>query len=348
MYRINSRFICLCLGIIFCTIVVHAQQREGNYSVKKANNDTPQASESGIISPEERAKLEKKFSGANYHINDEGVVVYTPDPVSSNESTAKKSNSTAFDNASSANNGTDDQSIIKENQLLKDRTIDSSQYSEPEDSEFVKKNKTIVVAGNSGTVDPSGASAEMYAADVKPAKVNLPLPVKTVEKKNVAEKQKAPVSSNTENSAVVKEKVAETKNVSQKSGFGKSEPSRYKSLEEAYMETEALIKKLQKDSSSDLTNRVKDGSKTSSTKVSNNGQYDNFLDSPQLDADVQAALYEKFGNEPSYFIDGVQVEKKDFLRVRDKDVVSRTIKTKDTVTANPNGEIWIETKRDNR
>lgn len=53
-------------------------------------------------------------------------------------------------------------------------------------------------------------------------------------------------------------------------------------------------------------------------------------------------FYELFGNKPSYFINGVLVEEQVVNKLRPSEILSRNLRTIDTATGNPNGEIWYE------
>lgn len=53
-------------------------------------------------------------------------------------------------------------------------------------------------------------------------------------------------------------------------------------------------------------------------------------------------FYELYGNKPSYFINGVMVDEQLVNRLRSSEILSRQLRTIDTATGNPNGEIWYE------
>lgn len=60
------------------------------------------------------------------------------------------------------------------------------------------------------------------------------------------------------------------------------------------------------------------------------------------DASIEELTYlkQKFGEKPSYFINGVQVDAKIAAGISDKDILSRSLKVSNTTTGNPNGEVW--------
>lgn len=54
-----------------------------------------------------------------------------------------------------------------------------------------------------------------------------------------------------------------------------------------------------------------------------------------------AYMKEKFGNLPSYFVNGVPVDAATAMRIPRNAVLSRELKVSNTTTGNPNGEIWM-------
>lgn len=120
--------------------------------------------------------------------------------------------------------------------------------------------------------------------------------------------------------------------------------STYKNLEEATLASDRLLAQLKKkqqptSKSGSLSSRVIRGGdyvRSTATRSDSNGR---------ASADESEFDYETdFGNDPTYYINGVRVEKSDILRLRKKNILSRTMKLKDTASRNPNGEIWFEVK----
>lgn len=52
--------------------------------------------------------------------------------------------------------------------------------------------------------------------------------------------------------------------------------------------------------------------------------------------------YEKFGDKPTYYINGTQVDERMINQLRPMDILSRQFKVVNTVSGNPNGEVWYE------
>ncbi|WP_280673181.1 hypothetical protein [Dysgonomonas sp. PH5-37] len=121
----------------------------------------------------------------------------------------------------------------------------------------------------------------------------------------------------------------------------KLEPT-YKNMEEAALATESLLEKLQKESYKENPSNIlgRAGNRRNNSNVSSSGNYESFLDeTPEEKAHEPEFEYDG----PSYFIDGVQVEKKVVDKLSKSDILSKTFKTKDTT--NPYGEIWYVTTK---
>lgn len=125
--------------------------------------------------------------------------------------------------------------------------------------------------------------------------------------------------------------------------------SSYKNLEEATLASDRLLaqlkkKHLQKDQSSSrsgsLSSRVVRGGDyvRSTAKHSSDMSLNGRANATDFDYETD------FGNEPTYYINGVKSEKSEVLKLRKRNILSRTMKLKDTASRNPNGEIWIEVK----
>lgn len=62
----------------------------------------------------------------------------------------------------------------------------------------------------------------------------------------------------------------------------------------------------------------------------------------KLSAEDMVELYQKFGDKPTYYINGVEVDEAATNHIRPADILSRQFKVTNTVSKNPNGEIWFE------
>lgn len=61
----------------------------------------------------------------------------------------------------------------------------------------------------------------------------------------------------------------------------------------------------------------------------------------ELSTQELAALYLKYGDKPTYYINGVEVSQSIVNQLYTSDIISKDIRIKGTVSDNPNGEVWI-------
>lgn len=126
-----------------------------------------------------------------------------------------------------------------------------------------------------------------------------------------------------------------------KSGLGRKDPPKYDSLEDSFNAVQALIDKIEsKSSSNKLPNSLKNDHQT--IPQSEDNQNVNFMKENNVPSSED--LYKKFGDDPSYFVNGILVNKEDAEKITPREIISREVKTRNTTTGNPNGEIWIKTK----
>lgn len=65
-----------------------------------------------------------------------------------------------------------------------------------------------------------------------------------------------------------------------------------------------------------------------------------------LSTEELAALYLKYGEKPTYYINGVEVDQSIVNQLRPSDVIKEDRRVKETLSGNPNGEIWITATED--
>lgn len=123
--------------------------------------------------------------------------------------------------------------------------------------------------------------------------------------------------------------------------------SSYKNLEEATLASDRLLAQLKRKQSQKDQSDSRSGSLSS--RVIRGGDYVRTTAKSENTTAVRSNNedfdYETdFGNEPTYYINGVHVDKSQVLKLRKKNILSRTMKLKDTASRNPNGEIWLEVK----
>lgn len=124
--------------------------------------------------------------------------------------------------------------------------------------------------------------------------------------------------------------------------------SDYNSIEEAAIELERLMgeistsKSLSEKNNESLSVRIATRNLRNIKKEQDlQSTWDSIIASePPMEELVE--LYKLFDGKPSYFINGILVKNETITRLRPNEILSRTIRTLDTATGNPNGEIWYE------
>lgn len=125
--------------------------------------------------------------------------------------------------------------------------------------------------------------------------------------------------------------------------------SDYSSLEEALMDVNSLISTVEKDQiqlktgNTGLSYRL---SKMNLESMQKEKQAKAMADSVLRIRHIQsveemARKYEEFGNKPTYFVNGINVEPEMINQIMSGDIVERNLKVQDTSSGNPNGEVWF-------
>jgi len=146
-----------------------------------------------------------------------------------------------------------------------------------------------------------------------------------------------------------------------KSVFEK-DPSRYKTLEEAAMAAQDLLDKLKSEqsrtsSSGSLSSRLSRGAGSSSLKKDQSSFSNSFGSGNQnnrpMISEKTIEAEKKFEEAstpytvepiPTYYINGIQVDKGVVDKLRKTDILSREVRSRNTESGNPAGEVWIQLK----
>lgn len=150
----------------------------------------------------------------------------------------------------------------------------------------------------------------------------------------------------------VRKNIESTKTVRPQGSIFDRKKSQYKNMEEAALAVESILSELKKEQS------VLKGSGSMSTRLSrgvtkdlrkkDNTAATNSATPPDvrfMNGYTEQSVGETdFGVEPSYFINGVQVDKIEVNKLQKSDIINREIRTRNTVTNNPNGEVWYTVK----
>lgn len=145
-----------------------------------------------------------------------------------------------------------------------------------------------------------------------------------------------------------------TKVAPQGSIFDRKRKSEYKNMEEAALAVESLLEELKKEqvslkSSGSMSTRLAKGVTKDLRKRDSNRIKSSYSESTDLAPKGNEFEYDEqtdnaYGVEPTYYINGVQVDKAQINRLSKEDIINREIRVKNTVSDNPNGEIWYTVK----
>lgn len=259
-------------------------------------------------SAEETTKVQSVNTqvSSNYYINDRGLAILRKKPIDASALKASKAKADLI-------------KIEKDNNDDADLTI-------TDDSDVQRR----VSSGFSLIKEPK-AAGETTSNDIEKEEVEDV--VVTVNEDVSTEKQKSPFRD-------------------------RKRQSKYKTLEEAALAVDALMEELKKEERSQIkdgpsmSDRISRGANrslrqhnsNSISKVSSSNAINKY---PAKNDEVKASDNiddEEFGYLRSYFINGVQVEKTEVDKLRRKDIISKEIRMRNTVTGNPNGEEWYEVK----
>lgn len=276
------------------------------------------------ISDAEKKRLENEFKAlGSFYIDDSGVVVYQAQPK-------------VRENTESHNQDKDKEESVDEKSNVQE-SVETTPVKE-------KKNDTkpISVTNNVTKTDvlPIINHNNIDSTQVVKQSTNAV-------KNNSTDKPQLVQSTKASNNVKQTNKVSLSTKASlnkKKSILNQRRESQYKSMEEAALAVEALLEELKKEerkttSSGSMSTKLSMGvNKSLRKKIST---VEPTISEPKQE---QEEVSDKFGIEPSYFINGEEVTKTAVAKLNKKDIIRREIRVRNTVTGNPNGEIWYEVK----
>lgn len=126
--------------------------------------------------------------------------------------------------------------------------------------------------------------------------------------------------------------------------------TKYKSLEEAASNVNELIseikeeqeKKEKNQSLSFKLSQKKRGKLFKEKQAEEEWEKKKEEDALKLTVNDMVDLYAKYGDKPTYYINGVEVSESVANQLRSSEILSSQFKTKNITSRNPNGEIWLE------
>lgn len=343
-------------------------------------------SRSTKIDEDERKRLENQFKALNnFYINDDGLVVYQTQGNSTSQSQNDKTTSTdtTSQKTTSVPNNTkaeksENDYLIKEDgeetkstpvqkplstRIVSSEPIDTdtgvvSQKNLPARSTIIRKEalKPTEATERSTVSDVTGSQSSTSSTGFKNS------PIITASEEQVDNSPKTSAKSATQANADTSSKTSQPKTTTSKktSVFDKNKrPSQYKTMEEAALAVEALLDDLRKEQSQttgagSMSSRLSGGAgrATLRKKPSTNPSYSSSSSDNSGGSTTPAIINDnddtsEFGTEPTYYINGKEVDKIEVNKLRKKEIISREVRTRNTVSGNPNGEVWFEVKYEN-
>ncbi len=131
-------------------------------------------------------------------------------------------------------------------------------------------------------------------------------------------------------------------------------PSQYKTLEEAALAVDAMIEELKKNQAKptgakSMSSRLSTGANRASLRkkplssTSFSASYGAASDTQKPSASNSVNDSDSsWGDEPTYYINGTEVEQTDIDLLKKKDIIRKEFKIRNTISGNPNGEVWYE------
>lgn len=329
-------------------------------------------SRSTKIDEKEKKRLENQFKALNtFYINDDGLVVYQ----TQGNSTPQDENETSVDTTSniaspsenlkteetnknlpSKNEGKEtantytpsEEPLSKQNPSVRESTPTEAIKSEkaPLRSNIIKKVALAPTEAN-GNKDITNATEKEQKTETKSVAIKNS-PITDVDEE--ANNNLAKTDSGKNN---------QKKTASKKSSvFDKKKYTpQYKTMEEAALAVEALLDDLRKEqaqttSAGSMSSRLSGGAgkATLRKKAVSNPSYSSINSSSSTASKTRELVNDEsseFGIEPTYYINGKEVDKVEINRLRKKEIINKEVRTRNTVSGNPNGEVWFEVKYDN-
>lgn len=337
------------LILIFCVSVTFAQNHNGSTKIDE----------------KERQRLENQFKALKtFYIDDDGVVVYQvskSNTENQSEETPKETinivpatQKTASDSNLKKDESVDDGSANPRYMNNYSSKSDSDRNGDAiKDSESTKSEKPTnpVFVEKTAIESKNSYSVMDVTKEILPDKETSKQETTRIQKLLTPSQRKEKKDTDTVEESGVDEKNRDSKVVDKKSVFDKR-PSKYKSLEEAALAAEALLESLKKEqgysaNAGSMSSRLSGGASKASFRNKTSGDvqppvYKQSIVNSDSEKKTETESTTSFGNEPTYYINGKQVDKAEVDKLRKKDIVNREIRVKNTISENPNGEIWYE------
>lgn len=281
------------------------------------------------ISEKEKKHLENQFKALNnFYISEDGLVVYN----SQDNQPSQSQGETQTTNSNSKHSES-------QNTKPKERGGQSINTESPKQRNIQPTN--INKTNNSSTVIRKSAST----------------PTNNYESQDVEENRGMNMVNTTSSTeSTKKEDTAPAKSSTKKSVFDKkTKASQYKNLEEAALAVENLLDELHKQqsqatSTGSMSSRLSGGAGRSTLrkKPMTDTPYNSSSSNTNVSTNQNSMTEDEstqYNNEPTYYINGNEVDKIEVNRLRKSQIISKEVRTRNTVSGNPNGEVWYEVKQ---
>lgn len=306
----------------------------------------------------DKAQKEQNYNlGESFYINDEGNIVYTPQKARVNTPSALTSD-TVVESRVETKTSVSVEDIRENNREENVNTETQSVATTPTNANvFVSKKKHDVV----NTAPPAKTEkVESAASSTHPKKAIVSKQDQEIISSPQAisgfiSKEERALKKDLQTTSQLQAEVAEDTLVEDAQlqvdedeyvPFAKRKPT-YNSLEEANLAVDQLLSELKKQQNQIDTPSSKSNSLSSRVVrgyTPNQNRKDSKAKAEASEIVSESDEESPFGTDPTYYINGVRVEKEEVLKLRNKNILSRTMKIQDTASGNPNGEIWIETR----
>lgn len=315
---------------------------------------------------EEQSENQYKTS-SNFYINSDGLVVYKRSGSVTQSADSVHQTTTIDYNAVTGDNETQPQSspvIVKKRAYTENESLSQNEEVEPV---LIKPiTKTPV---NNYSAEESSEENTSYATVKKTSVGAVKKEALTVDESISLNSRSGDVNSlddESVNTEVVNHSMQERKDSKQsavstedakkkykKYNSYEKRPSQYKSIEEAALAVDAMIEELKKGQgkstgAKSMSSRLSTGANRASLRkkpLSNASFSSNYgTESKRNKPSVSNSTESNgdWGDEPTYYINGTEVEQRDVDLLKQKDIIRKEFKIRNTISGNPNGEVWYE------
>lgn len=318
---------------------------------------------------------------SNFYINSDGLVVYKRSSAATQEEAPAKNDTTAAQKEESGQTGTYSNSTVSTQNQVSDTPViirksayDNNTSQAPSRVESDNSDPVITRPVKKEPVNYASSPEEPAAVPVRSSSVPPAVAAGAVKKEALTVDESIRINSRPVNVNSMEDetvnygaitpaspKANETKTDPKKEyrkyserGYEKRQPQ-YKSIEEAALAVEEMIDELKKKQSQTTTaksmsSRLSTGANraalrkkplSNSTMNASGYGYTDTSAQPKPAETVQAPDND-WGEEPTYYINGTEVERADVEQLKKKDIVNKQFKIRNTTSGNPNGEVWYE------